>query len=321
MVLTVTINPLLEHRLTYSDGILNEKNRNGKVSFAAGGKGINVSRQLKQLSIQNIALTFSGGTFGKLFREAIKSEGLDFSLINVSSGTRVCSVIMDSKNKKAAYYFPENPVITKEETNRFILQMEKMIKNCEIVVFSGGSPCKETDEIFPAGIEMAKKYDKISLCDTYGNHLEDCYKASPRIVHNNVEEVENSLSIKLKDEKDKIEFLDSLYKYGTKQAYLTDGDKDFYSSNFDFHYKITVPKIESIDSTGSGDAFVAGILHGWHYNLTFNEQVKFAVSLGAANAKTFDVCNISKDDTNDFLENVEVTPVGKKIKIIDDSPH
>ena len=320
MVLTVTLNPLLEYRLAYSNAILNEKKRAEKISFAAGGKGINVSRELKQLGIQNIALTFSGGTFGKLFREAIKKEGLDFSLINVSSETRLCSVIIDSVNKKISYYFPENSVIKKEESDRFILQMEKMIKNCEIVVFSGSSPCKETDKIFPIGIEIAKKNDKISLCDTYGKHLENCYKASPRIVHNNVDEVRNSLSVKLIDEKDKIEFLDSLYKYGIKQVYLTDGAKDFYSSNFDFHYKITVPKIETVDSTGSGDSFVSGIVHGWHYNSTFDEQVKFAVSLGAANARVFDVCNVKKDDVDDFPENVEVTPVGKKIKIIDDSP-
>ena len=321
MVLTVTINPLLEHRLTYSRTVMNEKNREGKLSFAAGGKGINVCRQLKQLGVQNIALTFSGGTFGKLFREAIKSEGLDFSLINVSSETRVCPVIIDSGNKKASYYFPVNPIIMKEEKETFILQMEKMIKNCEIVVFSGSSPCKETEDIFPIGIEMAKRYDKISICDTYGNHLKESYYAAPRIIHNNIEEIESSLSIKLENEKDKLDFLDSLYNYGIKQTFLTDEANDFYSSNFDFHYKVTVPKIDLVDSTGSGDSFVAGIAYGWHHNLTFTEQIKFAVALGSANAETFDVAIISKEKAEELINLVEVVSVGKKMKIIDDSPH
>lgn len=320
MVLTVTLNPLLEYRLAYSLAVTNGKNRNGKLSLSAGGKGVNVSRQLKKLGIQSIALTFSGGISGKLFREAIKSEGLAFSLINVSSETRVCPVVIDSTNKKASYYFTVNPVITKEEKERFILQMEKMIRNCEIVVFSGSSPCKETEDIFHTGINMAKKYDKISICDTYGNHLRECYKTAPRIVHNNVEEIESSLSIKLKDEKDKLEFLDSLYGYRIKQSFLTDGGHDFYSSNFDFHYKITVPKIDLVDSTGSGDSFVAGIAHGWHHNLTFEEQVKFAVALGSANAETFDVANVSKKKAEELVKLVEVFPVGKKMKIIDDSP-
>lgn len=320
MILTITINPLLEYRFTYKLG-LSDKNRNGSLSLAVGGKGINVSRQLKLLDIQTVALTFSGGTAGKLFRDSIKSEGLEFSLINTSSETRICSVILDSNKQKALYYFSENTLVTKEEVERFVVQMEKMIKNCEIVVFSGSSPCKEAEEIIPVGIEMAKKYDKISFCDTYGTHLQKCYEVSPTIVHNNVEEVENSLSIKLKDEKDKLHFLDSLYGYGIKQAHLTDGGNDFYSSNFDFHYKTSVPKIDIVDSTGSGDSFVAGIAHGWHYNLTFEEQVKFAVSLGSANASVFEVSSVPKNKAMELLESVEIVPVGKKVKIIDDSPH
>ena len=142
MILTITINPLLEQRLTFSNLNSDKKNRNGKLNIAAGGKGINVSRQLNKLSVQNIALTFSGGTFGKLFRESVRIEGLNISFIHTKSETRICSVIIHSDECKAQYYFGENSKITKDETDKFIMQMEKMIQNCELVIFSGSSPCK-----------------------------------------------------------------------------------------------------------------------------------------------------------------------------------
>jgi len=167
---------------------------------------------------------------------------------------------------------------------------------------------------------MANKYDKISICDTYGSHLQNCYSASPRIVHNNVEEVVHSLQLNLNNERDRLVFLDSLYSKGIKQVYLTDGDKNIYASNFDFHYKVRVPNIKSVDSTGSGDAFVAGIAYGWHNNLVFNEQIKFAAALGTANIQSFDVCNVQVDEARKFVESVELHPIGKKIKIIDDTP-
>lgn len=320
MILTVTINPLLEQRFTFTKVSHVVQNRNGKLQLAAGGKGINVNRQLNILNVHNIALSFAGGTYGKLFREAIKNEGIDFSLINTHSETRICSVIINSAEKSISYYFSENQTITKDETDKFIAKMQKMIQNCEIVIFSGSSPCKETDRIFPAGIEMANKYDKISICDTYGSHLENCYSASPSIVHNNVEEAVNSLQINLNDEKDRLFFLDSLYSKGIKQVYLTDGDKNIYASNFDFHYKVRVPNLKGVDSTGSGDAFVAGIAYGWHNNLVFNEQIKFATALGTVNAQMFDVCNVPVDEARKFVESVEVHPIGKKIKLIDDTP-
>jgi tagatose 6-phosphate kinase len=320
MILTVTINPLLEQRFTFNNVSHAIQNRNGKLQLAAGGKGINVNRQLNIMNVHNIALTFTGGTCGKLFRESIRNEGIDFSLINTRTETRICIVIIDSTEKSISYYFSENQTITKDETDKFILKMEKMIQNCAIVIFSGSSPSEEADKIFPAGIEMANKYDKISICDTYGSHLENCYSAAPRIVHNNVEEVVNSLQLKLNDERDRLVFLDSLYSKGIKQVYLTDGDKNIYASNFDFHYKVRVPNIKSVDSTGSGDAFVAGIAYGWHNNLVFNEQIKFAAALGTANAQMFDVCNVPVDKARKFVELIEAHPIGKKIKIIDDTP-
>ena len=151
--------------------------------------------------------------------------------------------------------------------------------------------------------------------------LENCYSASPRIVHNNIEEVVNSLHLNLNDEKDKLVFLDYLYSKGIKQVYLTDGDKNIYASNFDFHYKLRVPNIKSVDSTGSGDAFVAGIAYGWHNKLVFNEQIKFAAALGTVNAQMFDVCNVPVDKARKIVESIEVHPIGKTIKIIDDTPN
>ncbi len=320
MILTVTINPLLEQRFTFNKVSPTYQNRNGKLRLAAGGKGINVNRQLNILNVHNIALTFVGGTYGKLFRESIKNEGIDFSLISTHTETRICSVIIDSAENSISYYFNENQTITKDETDKFIVKMQKMIQNCEMVIFSGSSPGEEADKIFPAGIEMANKYDKISICDTYGSHLQNCYSASPRIVHNNVEEVVHSLQLNLNNERDRLVFLDSLYRKGIKQVYLTDGNKNIYASNFDFHYKVRVPNIKSVDSTGSGDAFVAGIAYGWHNNLVFNEQIKFAAALGTANIQSFDVCNVQVDEARKFVESVELHPIGKKIKIIDDTP-
>jgi len=320
MILTVTINPLLEQRFTFEKIISDYKNRNGKLNIAAGGKGINVSRQLNKLKLDNTSLTFAGGAYGKLFRESVIAEGLNVAFIHTKSETRICSVIINSR-KKPQYYFGENSKITSEETEKFIIKMEKMIRNCEMVIFSGSSPCEETEVIFPTGIEIANNYNKISVCDTYGDHLEKCLSASPQIIHDNEEEIKTSLNVRLKSESDRINLLNQLYKKGIKQIYLTCGEKNYYASNFDFHYKVTVPKIKTLDPTGSGDALVAGIVYGWHNNLTFENQLKFATALGVVNAIREDVCNVSSGDANKILDSVIVEPLGKKMKIINDRPN
>ena len=320
MVLTVTINPLLERRYYFHAIDLSAVNKNGNVSLKAGGKGINVSRQLNRLGIANMALLFTGGTNGKQFREALRSERINYSDIVIKDETRDSAVIVDEGKRRIYSFFGRNSLITSSEEKEFITKMEKAIATCEIVVFSGSSPCKEAEKIFCEGISIANRLDKISICDTYGDQLEECINASPTIVHNNADEIENSLGLSLKSENDQLNLLETLYKKGVKQAYITNAAKPFYASNFDFHYKVTLPEISAVDSTGSGDAFVAGLVYGWHNKLTFNEQLRFASALGVCNATSLEVCDVDLKDAKSVAAKIQIEAVGKKIKTINDKP-
>jgi 1-phosphofructokinase family hexose kinase len=321
MILTVTLNPLLERRISFQKINFGSENRNGTLVLQAGGKGINVSRQLLKLGLNSMALTFTGGGSGKLFRECLKNEKINFAEIQTKSEIRSADVVIEASTKIISTFFTNNSEVTTEEKNLFLSKMEKMISNCEIVIFSGSSPCKETDSIFPSGIEIANKLDKISICDTYGSHLNNCFEAGPTIVHNNIIETEESLKMNLSSEKNKSEYLDKLYSVGIKQVYLTDGDKPFYSSNFDFHYKAILPKITAVDPTGSGDSFVAGLAYGWHKKIPFKEQLTFATALGVCNAESYETSAVGFEDVKKMLNKIEIHEVGKKTKIIDDAPN
>ncbi len=320
MVLTVTINPLLERRNHYQYVSFKQQNRNGVLKLQAGGKGINVSRQLNKLNVQNVAFTFIGGVTGKDFRNSLSKESINFSAVTTKSETRGCAVVIDESKPSVYYFFVKNSEITKNEVDEFLIKLEKTILNSSIIVFSGSSPCKNADSIFPEGIKLANKHGKISVCDTYGDHLQNCINASPTIIHNNIKETELSLYLKLKTVKEKLKYLDFLYSNGIKQAFLTDGEKSFYCSNFDFHYKISVPKIAVIDPTGSGDAFTSGIVYGWHHQLTFAEQVNFATSLGIANAIDLNVCNVFAQEADKYKNKIKIDAIGKKVKLINDTP-
>ena len=265
-------------------------------------------------------MLFTGGHNGKLLRESLQNEKINYSEIITKNESRDAAIIIDESKNKVYSFFRSDSEPTLSEVDNFILKMEKMIATCEIVVFSGSSPSRTADIIFPEGIRIAKKLDKISICDTYGNHFEKCLDAAPTIVHNNSDEIKSSLNLSMDSESDILSVLDLLYKKGVKQAFLTNAEKQFYAMNFDFHYRITLPKIDAKDSTGSGDAFTAGLIYGWQKKLNFEEQLRFAASLGICNAKSIEVCDVVFEDTLSISDQITIKPVGKKIKIINDQP-
>jgi len=320
MVLTVTLNPLLEKRLFFEKISIGKGNRSSEIIYTAGGKGINVSRQLNKLGIKNLALTFLGGGNGKKIRSILESENITHAIVSSKSETRFAVLAIEKEENRVTTFFSPNSEITQNEADDFIQKLEKIIKNNSIVVFSGSSPNKFTDRIFPAGIELARKYDKFCILDTYGNHLKNCLEKGPDVFHGNVPEIENSLDIGLASIKLKEEFMNYLYSKGVKLSFITDGRNSSYAAKFNFHYKIINAVVKEIDATGSGDAFVAGIAYGLEKALVFEDFTKLASALGAANAAKWEVCNSSFEEAEKFINQIKVSPIGKKMKLIDDSP-
>ena len=316
MVITVTLNPLIERRLFYKSIHYGDGNRTSDETVLAGGKGINVSRQLNKLGLQNLSLTFAGGYSGKLFKKLLSVEGIISSYVITEDETRNATVVFDQNSGKVSTFFGKNSEVSAKESDEFLARLEKMISNCEIVVFAGSSPSQTTDNIFKSGIEIANRLDKISVLDTYGTPLLNSLDAVPTIVHNNLEELNKEFN--LPDDDKIFGLLDDLYSRGIKQAYITNGGKVSFISNFDFHFKVTPPQINQVYAAGSGDAFTAGVVYGWHNNLTFDETTIIASCLGSANASKYDVCNNSLKEADNYRTGVKIIPVGKKMNIIDD---
>ena len=122
------------------------------------------------------------------------------------------------------------------------------------------------------------------------------------------------------DENSIVDYLNHLYHKNIKRVYLTNGSNNFYASNFDYIYKIKPLEIQETDATGSGDSFVAGIVYGWLNSDLFEESLKFSTAIAGLNAITFNVACVNLEDAVKIKDKVEVLPVGKKTKTIDDSP-
>ena len=320
MILTVTINPLLENRIEFNSFKIGTLSRGITKEHKAGGKGINVSRELDLLGIKNTALLPLGGNNGKLLRKVLIDENINFTTISSKRETRAATLAIEkSKGRITSLFEPSNP-LSENEINEFKTKLIKMVQNCKIVIFSGSVPNKEAASIITYGIELANELDKTSILDTYGEHLQECINAAPTLLHNNVKEIKKSLGIELSNEKQKVMFLKELYKKGIKLAFITNGAKATYASKFDFIYKINSPRAKEIDATGSGDAFVAGISYGLIKALVFDEFVRIASALGNINASRWNICNVQLEDIQNIVDSISVKPIGKKLKLIDDSP-
>ncbi|GMU86427.1 MAG: 1-phosphofructokinase [Ignavibacteriales bacterium] len=316
MILTVTANPLLELVYTKDEFEKGGNNRAEEFRWQAGGKGINISRQLAALKTPSVAFLPLGGETGKILRSVLEWEKITIAPVSVKAPVRTASLLQESGNRTSV--FGTNIPLSSTDISACIDKLAKMIVNVEMVSFSGSVPCPEAAEIYIEGIRLAKKHDKICFLDTYGPHLEDCLKEAPTVVHVNSGELLPLYPEHFANEKETREILNDLYRYGIKQAYITNGGFLFYASNFNFHFVVSPPLLQAKDETGSGDAFLAGIMYGWYNDAVYKDALRLAVALGAANARSFDVCRVPLHEAEALTGQVSIEPAGEKMKLIDD---
>lgn len=309
MILTITLNPLLEKVLFFEKIEKGKVNRARSARINAGGKGINVSRQLNKFKLENLATGFLGGDNGKKLKSILYNEQIKNSFQQIENETREGFVIVENSKIRESYFCP-NPIINSKEVNDFIQKSKKAILNCEMLIISGSSPEFENSEdelkIFSELISFANDNDKFTLIDIYGNHLSRVLDLKPTIVHTNQDELEKSLRLKFNSKYDLINFLKDTCSRGIKIFIITNGSESFFAINHGFLFEVIPPKIETINPTGSGDAFMAGFIYGLHNNLPFEEILKWASASGAANASMFEVCSAEFEYIHSLKEKIKI---------------
>ena len=89
MIYTVTLNPSIDYIVRLDKVLIGSVNRMDSDDKFAGGKGINVSRVLKRLGIDNKATGFIGGFTGKFITDTLEEEGISSRFVEVEEDTRI----------------------------------------------------------------------------------------------------------------------------------------------------------------------------------------------------------------------------------------
>ena len=79
MIYTLTLNPAIDYYIDMNN--FEELNKVNNAYTLAGGKGINVSKVLKNFNIDSAALGFCGGFTGDYIKKHLKEYGIKESFI------------------------------------------------------------------------------------------------------------------------------------------------------------------------------------------------------------------------------------------------
>jgi tagatose 6-phosphate kinase len=295
MVTTITLNPMLDKTVTIERLARGTIHRASNMGMVAGGKGINVSIQLKRWGAKTLATGFLGGEVGSIILRLLDNDKVDHDFVITDAMTREGVTYLEPDGTWTAMFEPSLQVGV-----RFVQDLSKKIDSLAAkstwIVCGGSSPRPETDDIFHEAILSAQRAGISSVLDSYGAAFDLALKARPTLVKPNKSEFEKTFQQSLKTERDYLQAINFLQSKGVVYCVISDGANVCYAGIRGHTWKIKPPAVKSVNPTGSGDAMIAGILYGFQKGWKFERCLAFGAAAGAANATKWGVVEATLEE-------------------------
>ncbi|WP_296970486.1 1-phosphofructokinase [Tepidanaerobacter sp. EBM-38] len=282
MVITVTLNPALDRTLNVDNFTIGTVNRVTKARYDIGGKGINVSKVLKNFNIDSLCLGFLGGIWEDYFLQELKRRKISSNFTHIDEDTRTNTKVVDTLQGTFTDINEAGPDIKKSELERFMDTFEDSCKNGDIVILSGGVSPSVPSDIYGKLIKIAKEKRAITILDAEEELLKEGVKAQPDMIKPNIHEL--AKLVNLDDDTDEaiIEAAKELVEYGIKKVLVSLGERGAIYVTGNGAYKCDGLKVPVKSTVGAGDSMVAALAYSLINDFGDEYTLKFANACGAA---------------------------------------
>ena len=308
MIVTVTLNPMLDKTVTVSGIAIGRITRAESVTMIVGGKGVNVSRQLFHLGTGSLTTGFLGGEIGGLLERLLTEEGLTHRFVRVAGMTREGVTYRHADGTITCVFEPPHRV-TAAEADTLVALCAQSVQRGDRVVCCGSSPCSEADAVYAEVFRNARKAGAYTVLDSYGRVFHEALATVPDFIKLNRDECELAHGVRLSTEQDICGALDRFLSAGVRCAVVTDGPRTVYATTAGKRWKISPPAVRALNPTGSGDSMLAAMLHGMEAGWPIERSLRFGVAAGAANAGRWELASGSPLEIENLVPHVHLEEI------------
>lgn len=300
MIYTLTLNPSIDYVLRierFDDG---QTIRSKSEEKYPGGKGIMVSKLLKNLGAKSINIGFLGGFTGEFIKNKLENLGIDQEFTKISDDSRInVKLKYDTETEINA----QGPQIKEEEIEEFLNYLDNLNED-DFVVISGSIPKSLGDDFYRVIVNLLEMNNVRFALDTSGKKLFDLSVFKPFLVKPNKDELGEIFEDSIDSDEKIIEYARKLIDQGAENVIVSLGKDGSIFVDNKMAYKAKPIEGKLINSVGSGDSMVAGYIYGYMRGLSKIDSYKLAIACGSATAFSPDIAE--KNLIYQILEKVEV---------------
>jgi 1-phosphofructokinase len=260
VITTVTLNPVLDKAVSVPRLEPGTIHRLRPMREDLGGKGINVSRALRQLGIESRIVAFFGGRTGAYMRLELEKAGYEVHAIEVDGETRQNITLLDEARDQYTKFNEPGPTVTARGLADLERCLERLAMPGSLWAFCGSLPPGVPDDTYARCIALIQAHGGRACLDTSGRALAIGLTATPFAIKPNSEEVSEILGRPLTSDADHAAAARQLTANGISLVALSRGAQGIVLATAGDVLQAQPPPVAARSPVGAGDAAVAGLL-------------------------------------------------------------
>jgi len=281
MIVTVTMNPAIDKTVDIGKFERGDLNRIKRVEIDAGGKGINVSKTIRELGGESIATGFVGGTSGTIIRQVLTDLGLKTEFVDVKGETRTNLKVVEETGEVTELNEP-GPEVSKEQLDDLLSRLDGYANPDTLFVLAGSIPAGIPTDIYRRITEMVHQKGAKVLLDADGALFSESLKGKPDMLKPNRSELERHYQMDYRaSEQELVSMGEELLNHGASMAAISLGQMGAIFLTNEKRYRCPGLKVKAHSTVGAGDALVAAMAYSWDKKLPLETCIRLCMGASA----------------------------------------
>jgi 1-phosphofructokinase family hexose kinase len=277
-IATVTMNPSIDQHILIDRLVKDDAIRAREIRRDPGGKGINVSRALKELGAETLAFGLTGGGAGYILKSLLRERGIVFESVEVLEETRINFIFTDRSDRTQTRISSPGPWVTLEETDRLAALVLRRAPMPPWWVLGGSLPRGIPVDFYARLIRDLGRAGARCFLDADDDVLRVGIEALPYGIKPNENELARLAERELGGEPEILEAARDVVGLGVAVVAVTLGAQGAMIVTTDEVVRVRAPEVEVLSKVGAGDAFLAALV----FSLSRGEPLEQAGRLGVA---------------------------------------
>lgn len=281
MIVTVTMNPAIDKTVDIGRFERGDLNRIKRVEMDAGGKGINVSKTIRELGGESIATGFVGGTSGTIIKQVLTDLGLRTDFVEVKGETRTNLKVVEETGEVTELNEP-GPEVSKKQLEDLLNRLAGYANPDTLFVLAGSIPAGIPTDIYRRITEEVHQKGAKVLLDADGTLFSESLKGKPDMLKPNRSELERHYQMDYRaSEQELISMGEKLLNHGASMAAISLGQMGAIFLTKEKRYRCPGLRVKAHSTVGAGDALVAAMAYSWDEKLPLETCIRLCMGASA----------------------------------------